>query len=45
MSRRWGWAGDFARMGEYRRTLKIFAGAHTGRGPLGILTDRWDNNI
>ena len=44
-SRRLRWAGHVARMEEDRSVLKILTGKPTGKGPLGRLRRRWEDNI
>jgi hypothetical protein len=44
-SRRMGWAGHLARMGEGRGTYRILVGRPEGRRPLGRPRRRWEDNI
>jgi hypothetical protein len=44
-SRRMRWKGHVARMGEERKAYKILVGKPEGKGPLGRLRHRWENEI
>ena len=44
-SRRMGWAGHVARMGERRGLYRVLVGKPDGKIPLGRLRRRWENNI
>jgi hypothetical protein len=44
-SRRMGWAGHAARMGERRNAYRILVGKPKGRRPLGRPRRRWVDNI
>jgi hypothetical protein len=44
-SRRMGWAGHVARMGEKRNAHRRSVGKPEGERPLGRLRRRWVNNI
>ena len=44
-SRRMGWAGHVARMGEGRCVYRILAGKPEGKRPLGRPRHRWEDNI
>ena len=44
-SRRMGWAGHVARMGEERGACKVLVGKPEGKRPLGRPRRRWVNNI
>jgi hypothetical protein len=44
-SRRMGWAGHVARMGEKRGAYRILVGRPEGRPPLGRARHRWEDNI
>ena len=44
-SRRMGWAGHVARMGEERRVYMVLVGKPEGRRPLGRPWLRWVDNI
>jgi hypothetical protein len=44
-SRRIGWAGHVARMGETRNAYRMLVGKPEGKRPLGRPTRRWVNNI
>ena len=44
-SRRMGWAGDVARMGEERSVSGVLVGKPDGRRPLGRPRHRWEINI
>ena len=44
-SRRLGWAGHVARMGEGRSAFKILTGIPTGKRPLGRPRHGWKDNI
>ena len=44
-SRRMGWAGHVARMGEEREVYRVLVGKPEGRRPLGRPRRRWVNNI
>jgi hypothetical protein len=44
-SRRMGWVGYVARMGEKRNAYRIFVGKPEGKGPLGRPRRRWEDNI
>ena len=44
-SRRMGWAGHVARMGEERGVYRVLVGKHEGRRPLGRPRRRWEDNI
>jgi hypothetical protein len=44
-SRRMGWAGHVARMGETRNAYRILVGKPEGKRPLGGPRCRWVNNI
>jgi hypothetical protein len=43
--RRMRWAGHVARMGKGRGAYRILVGRPEGRGPLGRLRRRWEDNI
>jgi hypothetical protein len=42
-SRRMGWAGHVARMGEERKVYKVLVGKPEGRRPLGRPRRRWED--
>jgi hypothetical protein len=44
-SRRMGWAGHVARMGEGRGMYRVFVGKPEGRRQLGRPRHRWEDNI
>ena len=44
-SRRMGWAGHVARMGEERESYRVLVGKLEGRRPLGRPRRRWVDNI
>jgi hypothetical protein len=44
-SRRMGWAGHVALMGEKRNAYRILVGKPEGRRPLGRRRHRWVDNI
>ena len=44
-SRRMGWAGHVARMGERRGVYRALVGKPEGKRPLGRLRRRWEDNI
>ena len=44
-SRRMGWAGHVARMGEERGVYRVLVGKPEGRKPLGRPRRRWVDNI
>jgi hypothetical protein len=44
-SRRMGWAGYVARMGEKRGAYRILVGKPEARRPLGRPRRRWEDNI
>jgi hypothetical protein len=44
-SRRMGWAGHVARMGERRRVYRVLVGKPEEKRPLGRLRRRWEDNI
>ena len=44
-SRRMGWAGHMARMGEGRGVYKVLVGKPEGMRPLGRPRRRWEDNI
>ena len=44
-SRRMGWAGHVARMGEERGVYRVLVGKPEGRRPLGRHRCRWVDNI
>jgi len=44
-SRRIGWAGHVARMGERRGVYRVLVGKHEGKRPLGRPRRRWEGNI
>jgi hypothetical protein len=44
-SRRMGWAGHVARMGEGRGVHRVWGGRPEGRRPLGRPRRRWEDNI
>jgi hypothetical protein len=44
-SRRMGWAGHVACMGEKRGVYRILVGRPEGRRPLGRPRRRWEDNI
>jgi hypothetical protein len=44
-SRRMGWAGHVARMGEKRNTYRLLVGKPEGKRPLGRPRRRWVDNI
>ena len=44
-SRRMGWAGRVARMGEGRVVYRVLVGKPEGRRPLGRSRRRWEDNI
>ena len=44
-SRRIGWAGHVARMGEERGVYSVLVGKPEGRRPLGRRRRRWVDNI
>jgi hypothetical protein len=44
-SRRMGWAGHVARMGEERGVHRVLVGKPEGKRPLGRPRHRWEDNI
>jgi hypothetical protein len=44
-SRRMGWAGHVARMGEGRGAYRVLVGRPKGKRPLGRPRHRWEDNI
>jgi hypothetical protein len=44
-SRRMGWAGHVARMGEGRGAYRVLVGRPEGKRPLGRPRRRWEDNI
>jgi len=44
-SRRMGWAGHVARMGERRGVYRVLVGKPEGKRPLGRPRRKWDNKI
>jgi hypothetical protein len=44
-SRRMGWAGHVARMGEDRVVYRVLVGKPEGKRPLGRPICRWEDNI
>ena len=44
-SRRFGWAGHLARMGERRGAYRVLVGKPEGNRPLGRPRRRWEDNI
>ena len=44
-SRRMRWAGYVARMGEKRVVYRVLVGKPEGKGPLGRLRRRWEENM
>jgi hypothetical protein len=44
-SRRIGWAGHVARMGEERGVYRVVVGKPEGKRPLGRSRRRWEDNI
>jgi hypothetical protein len=44
-SRRIGWAGHVARMGEGRGVYRVLVGRLEGQRPLGRPRHRWEDNI
>jgi hypothetical protein len=44
-SRRIGWVGHVACMGEVRGAYRILVGRPEGRRPLGRPTRRWEDNV
>jgi len=44
-SRRMGWAGHVARMGEMRNSYKTLVGEFERKGPRGGSRQRWEDNI
>jgi hypothetical protein len=44
-SRRMGWAGHVARMGEERKVYKVLVGKPEGKRPLGRPRRRWEDGI
>ena len=44
-SRRMGWTGHVARMGEGRGVHRVLVGKPEGKGPLGRPRRRWEDNI
>jgi hypothetical protein len=44
-SRRMGWAGHVARLGEKRNAYRILVGKPEGKRPLGRTKRRWVDNI
>jgi len=44
-SRRMGWAGHVALMGEERKVYRVLVGKPEGKGPLGRPRRRWVDNI
>ena len=44
-SRRMGWAGHVACVGEKRRVFRVLVGKPDGRRPLGRPRRRWEVNI
>jgi hypothetical protein len=43
-SRRMGWAGHLARMGERRSVYRVLVGKPEGKRPLGRLRRRWEDH-
>jgi hypothetical protein len=44
-SKRMGWAGQVARMGEERSVHRVLMGKPEGKRPLGRPRSRWEDNI
>ena len=44
-SRRMGWVGHVARMGEGRGVYRVLVGKPEGKRPLGRPRHRWEDNI
>jgi hypothetical protein len=44
-SRRIGWAGHVARMGERRGVYRVLVGRPEGKRPVGRSRRRWEDNI
>jgi hypothetical protein len=44
-SRRMGWAGHVARMGEKRNVYRLLVGKSEGKRPLGRPRRRWIDNV
>jgi hypothetical protein len=44
-SRRMGWVGNVARMGEKRSAYRILVGKPEGKRPVGRPRRRWEDNI
>jgi hypothetical protein len=44
-SRRMGWAGHVARMGEGRGAYRVLVGRPEGKRPLGRPRHRWEDNM
>jgi hypothetical protein len=44
-SRRMGWTGHVACMGEKRNSCRTFVGKPEGKRPLGKPRHRWEDNI
>jgi len=44
-SRRMGWAGHVARMGQGRGVYRVLVGRPEGKRPLGRTRRRWEDNI
>ena len=44
-SRRMGWAGHVARMGERKGVYRVLVGKIEGKRPLGRPRRRWEDNI
>jgi hypothetical protein len=44
-SRRMGWDGHVARMGEGRGAYRVLVGRYEGKRPLGRPRRRWEDNI
>jgi hypothetical protein len=45
ISKRMGWAGHVARMGDRRGVLRVLVGKSEGKRPLGRRRRRWEDNI
>jgi hypothetical protein len=45
ISRRMGWAGHVARMGERRGVYRVLMGKSKEKRPLGRPRRRWEDNI
>ena len=44
-SRRMRWVGHIAHIGERRGIFQVLVGKPEGKGPLGRLRHRWEDNI